>query len=230
LSDQLTNKETRRAILESIRTHLAASATADAVYAEQDHNVKIPESRLVPYVTQRHGSVEDFFSDSVTAVGGHCRVVRGENEAAAYLAQIIGETSAKTIAISEAPLVGRLIEKTRTSATVLENCRPPALFDCDLGITGAQWAVAETGTLVLESNTEHHRLASLVPPIHVAILEDGQIRETLAEVLHSIEEQGKDEMSRTITFITGPSRTSDIELTLAIGVHGPAKLYVIVIA
>jgi L-lactate dehydrogenase complex protein LldG len=48
-------------------------------------------------------------------------------------------------------------------------------------------------------------------------------------VLQSIGEKGRDEISRTVTFITGPSRTSDIELTLAIGVHGPAEVYVIVI-
>jgi L-lactate dehydrogenase complex protein LldG len=133
------------------------------------------------------------------------------------------------VAISDAPLVRRVVEQSETSATLLEQCVPPALFDCDLGITSAQWAVAETGTLVLESEAEQHRLASLVPPIHVAIIEASRIRETLAEVLLSIGEKGRDEMSRTVTFITGPSRTSDIELTLAIGVHGPGELYVIVI-
>jgi L-lactate dehydrogenase complex protein LldG len=103
------------------------------------------------------------------------------------------------------------------------------LFDCDLGVTGAQWAVAETGTLVLESDAERHRLASLVPAAHVALVEARRVRQTLGEVLREIDGRGPEGLSRAITFITGPSRTSDIELTLAIGVHGPAELYVVII-
>ena len=96
-------------------------------------------------------------------------------------------------------------------------------------MTGAQWAVAETGTLVLESDAERNRLASLVPTAHVAVIEARQIRQTLGEVLEAIGGRGPEALSRAITFITGPSRTSDIELTLAVGVHGPAELYVIII-
>ena len=115
----------------------------------------------------------------------------------------------------------------RLAATeFVQNAPASFLFGCDLGITSAQWAIAETGTLVLESEKESHRLTSLVPPVHLCILKASRIRQTLGEIL---ELTGKD-MSRTITFITGASRTSDIELTLAIGVHGPGELHVIVIA
>jgi L-lactate dehydrogenase complex protein LldG len=92
--------------------------------------------------------------------------------------------------------------------------------------------VAETGTLVLESDAERHRLASLVPTAHVALVEARRVRQTLGEVLLDIDgrnDGGGEGLSRAVTFITGPSRTSDIELTLAIGVHGPAELYVIII-
>ena len=107
----------------------------------------------------------------------------------------------------------------------LENADKAALFACDAGVTGAQYGIAETGTLVLESHQERHRLASLVPPVHIALLEAVNLRQTLGEVLALLDK----DLSRVVTFITGPSRTSDIELTLAIGVHGPAELYVIVI-
>jgi len=95
-----------------------------------------------------------------------------------------------------------------------------------LGITSAQWGIAETGTLVLESEKEFNRLTSLVPPVHICLLEAKNMRETLGEILQNL---NTGNLSRTVTFITGPSRTSDIELTLAIGVHGPAELHVIVI-
>ena len=81
----------------------------------------------------------------------------------------------------------------------------------------------------VEVRAERHRLASLVPAAHVALVEAGKVRQTLGEVLRAINERGPEGLSRAITFITGPSRTSDIELTLAIGVHGPAELYVVII-
>jgi L-lactate dehydrogenase complex protein LldG len=65
-----------------------------------------------------------------------------------------------------------------------------------------------------------------VPPVHIAILRASRIYATLADVLAMLQ-SGK-ELSPAITFITGPSRTADIELTLTIGVHGPQELYVII--
>jgi L-lactate dehydrogenase complex protein LldG len=71
-------------------------------------------------------------------------------------------------------------------------------------------------------------LVSLVPPVHIAIVDAASIGQTLGEALAAVHRNGFAEMSPTITFITGPSRTADIELTLAIGVHGPQELYVII--
>jgi L-lactate dehydrogenase complex protein LldG len=63
----------------------------------------------------------------------------------------------------------------------------------------------------------------------LAVVEARNVRQTLGEVLQAISDRGESGLSRAVTLITGPSRTSDIELTLAIGVHGPAELYVVVI-
>ena len=79
---------------------------------------------------------------------------------------------------------------------------------------------------MLDSEAERHRLVSLVPPVHIAIVEAANICLTLGEALTAASQSS--ELSPTITFITGPSRTADIELTLAIGVHGPQELFVIV--
>jgi L-lactate dehydrogenase complex protein LldG len=93
----------------------------------------------------------------------------------------------------------------------------------------AQAAIADTGTLVLESDCERHRLVSLVPPLHIAIVNAEDIRDTLGDTLRAVSRDAALDMSRVITFITGPSRTADIELTLTVGVHGPKELYVILI-
>jgi L-lactate dehydrogenase complex protein LldG len=88
-----------------------------------------------------------------------------------------------------------------------------------------QAGIAETGTLVLDSSKERHRLVSLVPPVHIAILGASQIVGTLGEALVILRRD--EQVSPIVTLVTGPSRTADIELTLAIGVHGPQELFVI---
>ena len=193
----------REVILGSIRSHLAASPPAEPV-----QSVFVPEPTPP---TPRATSVVDVFKESVEAVDGHCAVVQTEEELARVLKSFGGR-----IAISDAPLLNRLgIEPSSDN-----------IFDIDVGITTAQAAIAETGTLVLDSSRERNRLVSLVPPVHIAIVDASSIFQTLGEALAFIHQDGN--ISPAVTFITGPSRTADIELTLTIGVHGPQELHVIV--
>jgi L-lactate dehydrogenase complex protein LldG len=105
------------------------------------------------------------------------------------------------------------------------------LLQADVGVTTADYAIADTGTLVLVSGGEQHRLISLVPPIHVCLLEESRIVPILPDLLARVHEQhcGQAMPPRLMTFITGPSRTADIELTLVTGVHGPTKLHVLIL-
>lgn len=185
--------------MQSIRSHLAASAPHDP----QPAPVRLPPVQSVSQLSSV--PVVDEFKRNLEAVDGHCLIVQNEAEIAAAITRI---TEGKRVASSDAP--------------------PPAkdLFNFDVGITNAQAGIAETGTLVLDSSVEQNRLISLVPPIHIAILDASRISATLGETLSALQ-SGK-ELSPAITFITGPSRTADIELTLAIGVHGPQELYVII--
>src|SRR5436305_9537332 len=217
-------------MLAAIREHLAASAPFDAVHDEHQalHEVKPQENPATPLANEKALLVERF-QEALEAVAGHSVLVRDEMEAAQTLRGIIEQLKAERVAVSNAPLVQRIVGQIKPDAHWLENASASELFDCDAGLTSAQWAIAETGTLVLESDEERHRLSSLVPPVHIAIIEAARIRQTLGEILQSLGEKGRDRLSRTVTFITGPSRTSDIELTLAIGVHGPRELHVIIL-
>ena len=227
----------------AIREHLAASAPHDAVRAEHHAGVAHGEDMSAHGGTalsppaEFEGTAVERFGQALEAVAGHCMVVHSEAAAADTLRRIILERSARRIAVSDSPLARRVVTiaealaaaNTGGETELFEDAGAVELFDCDLGVTGAQWAVAETGTLVLESDAERHRLASLVPTAHVAFVEARRVRQTLGEVLREIDAKGPEGLSRAMTFITGPSRTSDIELTLAIGVHGPAELYVVII-
>jgi L-lactate dehydrogenase complex protein LldG len=97
----------------------------------------------------------------------------------------------------------------------------------EVGITTVDYALAETGTLVLFASPERARSVSLLPSIHVALVRASQIVAGSADVSQALEGLGADVPS-SIHFITGPSRSADIENDLTIGVHGPAALIAIV--
>ncbi len=91
---------------------------------------------------------------------------------------------------------------------------------CDLGITEADYLLPETGTLVLRSSALQPRAVSLLPRIHLAIVRPDMLRPDL----HQVFAEARDK--HYLLFITGPSRTADIELTTTLGVHGPKNLFV----
>ncbi len=95
--------------------------------------------------------------------------------------------------------------------------------ECDLGVTGADFALSETGTLVLRSSIAQPRTVSLLPRVHLALIRSSCLRADLHQVFEETKGDGY------FVFVTGPSRTADIELTVTVGVHGPKTLYVMLL-
>lgn len=216
--------DARTAILDSIRRNLAASRPLDAERQKHHHARLETSAAFSPLQLSREEVLENFRA-SLEFVGAALHAAEDERRAAAIVRKLIEERKVSTAAFSDSKLVGRIIESIEETATFIYRAAPDELFDAEIGITSARFGIAETGTLVLEDSSERNRLTSLVPPIHVCVIETEKIRQTLGEVLREI----GDDPSRAITFITGASRTSDIELTLAIGVHGPGELIVIMV-
>ena len=233
--------EARRAILASIRRNLTASLPHDArrdghasqlARATPQGLRRFPSGSPDPGVTTGSDLRVAEFRRRLESVGGSCSVFQHGHEAACELERLIEEAGARRIAVSDAPLLRTLISHVNTGAELLseEAVLAGELFECEVGITSAQWAIAETGTLVLESERERHRLISLIPPVHIAVIAAQRIVATMSEALARVRGQGRGDLSRAVTFITGPSRTADIELTLALGMHGPRALHVLVIS
>ena len=101
------------------------------------------------------------------------------------------------------------------------------LFAVDAAVTSAAGAVADTGALILRPTAEEPRLMSLVPPIHIAVLRAEEIFATLADAMRA--GNWPADMPTNMLLISGPSKTADIELILAFGVHGPKELIVLVL-
>lgn len=225
------NSEARQAVLGSIKTHLAASVPFDkrelAIHPEGS-STGTSSAESAP------GSLVERFKRNLEAVNGQCLVAHGNAEVARALTQIISSLQttklrAQRIALSDAALVEQLMYLTDLEIEELAITPDAAdVFGFDVGITTAQAAIAETGTLVLDSADERYRFVSVVPPVHIAIVDASRICGTLGEAL-ALLRRGR-EISPAVTFVTGPSRTADIELTLTIGVHGPQELYVIISA
>lgn len=106
--------------------------------------------------------------------------------------------------------------------------RPPVNDDL-VGITGSFCAVAETGTLMLLSGPETFASAALLPETHIAIVAASRIVAGIEDAFALAREE-RGELPRATNFISGPSRTGDIEQTIVLGAHGPYRVHVIVVA
>jgi L-lactate dehydrogenase complex protein LldG len=101
-----------------------------------------------------------------------------------------------------------------------------------IGITSADYCIAETGTLVLKTAPGNERIVSLLPSIHVAVIKLEQVIADFKELYTLLDKDLKDSpegIENGMTFITGPSKTADIEATMVHGAHGPREVYIYVV-
>ena len=98
--------------------------------------------------------------------------------------------------------------------------------EAEIGLTGCEAALAETGTLAMVSSAGKPRTASLLPYVHVAVIRSSDILPGMGEFFERFKDQAW--LLPYLVFITGPSRTADIELSLTLGVHGPGKVIVLI--
>ncbi|HZT71260.1 MAG TPA: lactate utilization protein [Terriglobia bacterium] len=162
------------------------------------------------------------------------------------LRSILDSKHAQSVVVSRNPILGQLkiasvlrgwgitvsqwpanVAGDEESGNFRDKC-----FAAAAGITGVDFALAETGSLVLTSFTEGSQLTSLAPPIHIALYRHSQIRASLDEVLRNLpvsRDPERPSPARSAVFITGTSRTADIEQVLVRGVHGPREVHAILV-
>lgn len=106
--------------------------------------------------------------------------------------------------------------------------RSAAFAGADAGITGIDYGFSESGTLAIRHRKENARLISLAPPIHIAICPVDRLHRYYEDVIPELFSRGETTPSQ-LTFITGPSLTADIAATMTVGMHGPIKLFTIIV-
>jgi L-lactate dehydrogenase complex protein LldG len=123
--------------------------------------------------------------------------------------------------------------KTGDAKTVeVETSYREACFSAAAGISGVDFVLAETGSLVLTSQGEGSQLATLAPPLHIALYRASQLVGSLDDVLQKLLPRfgpASPASGRSVVFVTGPSRTADIEQILVRGVHGPRDVHAILV-
>jgi len=163
----------------------------------------------------------------VEALAGKTLRADSPEEARAYVSAILDGRSAVA---SNAPFLKHCgiadlpgVQSGFTAAPELRaRCATAAV-----GITSADYALADTGSLVLLSSPEEARMISLLPPVHIAIVPRERVLTGLDELLTILPNPAA--QSSSMVLITGPSRTADIEQILVRGVHGPGEIHVVVV-
>lgn len=180
---------------------------------------------------EQYNRLYEEFKYKAEAISARVHRVKGYTEAAGEIAKIVHELKIKTIVTDLSPMVRELnLAVTLDGAGAsfyTENLRQWAAV-ADMGISSADLAIAETGTLGHYADDMEGRLVSMLPPVHLVLVRIDSLVNTLRIAL----ERYKDNFSSLpayLTFISGPSRTADIERVLTIGVHGPGRLEIIFI-
>ncbi|TYT75728.1 LutC/YkgG family protein [Desulfobotulus mexicanus] len=181
-----------------------------------------------------NGKDKELFKEKAELVQTVVSTVETLEDVAAYTVDLTADQGGKTIAIAGfdeetlAAILPDLKEKAKAKGIeVLEPPFRPHLEIIHTGLTPALWGIAQTGTLVLRSADENLRIATMLAETHVCVLDPSTIYPSTDELVPLLDAAIKENGAAYMAFITGPSRTADIERVLSIGVHGPEFLHIL---
>ena len=184
----------------------------------------------------------DLLEASAARAGWKVARVPSAEDAAVYVVDLVRGLEARSLVRSAQPIVDRLgleaaladVGARVTVASADDGDGRAAMrreaVDADLGVTGVDYAIAETGSCVLMPRRGVSRLVSLLPPVHVAVVERGQVLPGLDELFALCRADFlRGAAGSYVTLISGPSRSADIEYTLVTGVHGPGEVHMLLV-
>lgn len=216
----------REEVLRRIRSGLGRSTAVN----ERGEVAWFPVVDLSDDPEEERKALIDRFIEEVSRVSGKARVITGEDGIRDAVIGLVDERGFHSFSMWESGLLSRLNLRRVLESRRLRPVSPDKkeeMAGADIGITEADFAIADTGTLVLIAKERQPRSVSLIPPIHIVVLDSRRIVRSIHDLFAVIEPINKDSTS-CMTFITGPSRTADIELNLTLGVHGPRELFVLI--
>jgi L-lactate utilization protein LutC len=215
----------RDAFLARVRQAVAQGNQAGAV-------PPLPERGTVGYQGAGSDAVA-CFREAFSAAGGFFHAVPDAGSAILRVLDIAQTRSAHRVLLGGNPFLDTLPLHSALTAAGLEVRRAgeasrEETFAADLGISSVDYLIAETGSLALATRPDQPRSLSLLPPLHIVVAHPGQIVPDLFDLLTPTRWPAG--LPTSLTLITGPSKTGDIELRLVTGVHGPGEVHVVLLA
>ena len=207
----------------------------DRLHASGTHQTEVPDAPLPPYVSLDREAKIERLAELMAAIRTEIHIVEADSwidelkalaRAKGWKRLLYGPgapvgTAIETAWTSEGEALPELVAYTAPVESFKED-----LFRIDAGVTGTRGAVADSGAVVLWPTAQEPRLLSLVPAVHVAVLDADTIYNSLPEMMAA--ENWADAMPTNALLISGPSKTADIEFTLVFGVHGPKELILLI--
>lgn len=188
----------------------------------------------MPHETEQ---LESNFAEVFTRLAGHVHRISTIEELGPILDAVHSQFLTETVAVAGLPDDALAVVQATCEARNVSLLKSPfagmalpdAVDSARIGVTMAAFGVAETGSIVEITRQDADRLVSALPRVHVCILYADTIVATLADAAPRLREAFTAEGAMTATFISGPSRTGDIEMNLTLGVHGPEVMHVVIL-
>jgi len=196
---------------------------------ERLRGVQVPErpADLPPTPASGDGRLFDRFAEELPKVGGQAQRVHPE-ELAGAIAELAAGAGAAVVAPGLGTHRDAVLEGLARAGCAAEEPTRERAATADLGVTGAALGVASTGSVLIPMGPDAPRVASLLPPLHVVVIDEDRLVPGFGELFERL---GELSLGRAQTvLVTGPSRTADIEMSIVRGVHGPERMVALVVA
>ena len=214
----------RAAFVDRLRSRLAAGTPTNPA-----HPLPAPVER-VPIAVSTLLDPDDLvgsFVRNAEAAGVHVTRVEGDAVPPELIDVLLADRTVRRAVATREPEARAVAAQLVARGVEVMPLGKDASAAADLGVTGALAGLATTGTVVQHSGLAGGRTASLLPPIHLCVLRASRIVASTAEVLRTLGDGRA--LPSNIALVTGPSRSGDIEQIIALGVHGPLEVRVIVL-
>ena len=161
------------------------------------------------------------FKSELEAINGQCILCEDESDQFLKIIDFLKSKDLPTIFCRDSNIIKQL-----SKAGISTTNNPADFENMQAGITTCEFLVARTGSVIVSSAGESGRQMNVFPPIHIVIAKASQLVDFLTGALVSMQTKYGKELPSTLSTITGPSRTADIEKTLVLGAHGPKEFIV----
>jgi len=197
-----------------------------------DQPPRPPVPQVWPPADPTTGQMAEQFVESLEAVAGEVVRCQSMDDAKAALAEMVEREGWTSLGIVEKPDCSEVVADlpAETVTTVDENIEPRQMAEFAAGIIAPEHLLADTGSCMIVCPTGEHRLMCYLPPVCIIVAHEEQLVETMPAAWGKVSaaSSAKD-LTGEYVFITGPSRTADIEKILILGVHGPKRVIVLLV-